>query len=48
MIKNLLATVGFAVIVHYGYQHYLHFQRLKSENEHLRQRWKDCVGSKPP
>lgn len=47
MIKNLLATVGFAVFVHYGYQHYL-YQRLKAENACLREKWKDCVGKANP
>lgn len=31
MMKNLLATVGFVVVVHYSYQHYLRYQRLKAE-----------------
>ena len=43
MIKNLLATVGFAVVVHYGYQHYLRHHRLKAENACLRERWKESV-----
>jgi len=43
MIKNLLATVGIAVVFHYGYQHYLRYQRLKAENACLRERWKESV-----
>lgn len=43
MIKNLLATVGFTVIAHCGYQHYLRYQRLKTENAFLRERWKACL-----
>ncbi|MGR6076563.1 hypothetical protein [Achromobacter sp. CSND-B12] len=47
MIKNLFATVGFAVIAHYGYRHYLRYRRLKTENALLRQRWKECADTKP-
>lgn len=47
MLKNLLATAGFAVIAHCGYQHYLRYQGLKRENPFLRQRWKACAGEKP-
>lgn len=43
MMKNLLATVGFAVVVHYSFQHYLRYQKLKAENACLRKRWKECV-----
>lgn len=46
MIKNLLATVGFAVIAHYGYQHYQRYRRLKTENTILRERWKEYAGAK--
>ncbi|MGG4579124.1 hypothetical protein [Alcaligenes sp. Me129] len=47
MIKNLCAVVGFAMIAHYSYQHYLQYQRLKAENALLRQRWKECADTKP-
>lgn len=46
MIKNLLATVGFAVLAHYGYHHYLKYQRLKAENKCLRRRSKDGLEKK--
>lgn len=44
VIKNLLAAVGFSVVVYYGYQHYQQYQRLKAENECLRRRWKETAG----
>lgn len=43
MIKNLFAVMGFAVFAHCSYQHYLQYQRLKTENALLRLRWKECV-----
>lgn len=46
MIKSLLATIGFAVLAHQAYQHYVKYQQLKAENACLRQRWKEDMARK--
>lgn len=43
MINNMFAVMGLAVFALYSYQHYLQYQRLKTENALLRLRWKECV-----
>ncbi len=47
MIKNVFATIGFAVLAHQAYQHYVRYRQLKAENACLRQRWKEGIAKKP-
>lgn len=47
MIKGVLATIGLAALAHKAYQHYVKYQKLKTENGCLRQRWKESVTKKP-
>lgn len=36
----LFAAIGFIVMLRASYKHYVKYQRLKLENECLRERWK--------
>ena len=43
MIKNILATIGLAVVLRKGYELYCEHKHLQAENEQLRQACKEPV-----
>lgn len=43
MFQIGLATIGFTAVIHLSFRHYREYEKLKSENSLLRERWKKTI-----